>query len=76
VVYQKPLTIDDLAPDGVKIVVDWGAMAVGASVFIPCVNTTKARNQAIEVAVRKKWTLETRTRIENGMFGVRIWRTV
>ena len=36
------LRLDDLDPDGVKVVVDWGKMVVGASVFIPCINTQKA----------------------------------
>jgi hypothetical protein len=75
-VYQKPLRIDDLAPDQVKIIVDWDAMVVGASVFIPCVNNIKAKKQLIEVATRKNWNVEIRVRVENGMFGVRMWRTV
>jgi|TARA_Y100000385_G_scaffold198814_1_gene205863 hypothetical protein len=75
-VYQKPLRIDDLAPDGVKIVVDWDAMVVGASIFIPCVNTVKAKKQFLDIAQRKNWNIEIRVRIENEMFGVRMWRTV
>ncbi len=74
--YQKPLKTDDLSPDQVKVVVDWDAMVVGASVFIPCVNIVKARKQLQDIAQRKKWGAEMRVRIENGMFGVRIWRTV
>ena len=74
--HQKPLKVDDLNPDGVKAVVDWGAMVVGASVFIPCVNNVAAKKQLIEVATRKNWGVELRVRIENGMFGVRMWRTV
>lgn len=74
--YQKPLKTDDLSPDQVKIVVNWNDMVVGASVFIPCVNIVKAQKQLQDIAQRKKWGAETRVRIENGMFGVRIWRTV
>jgi len=51
-------------------------MVVGASVFIPCVNNIKAKKQLIEVATRKNWNVEIRVRVENGMFGVRMWRTV
>lgn len=32
---MKPLRLDDLDPDGVKIIVKWDKMVVGASVFIP-----------------------------------------
>ena len=39
------LKLDDLDPDGVKIIVDWGKMVVGASVFVPCINTQKATTQ-------------------------------
>ena len=74
--YQKPLKIDDLTPDQVKIVVDWDSVVVGASVFIPCVNHVKARKQLLGIAQRKNWDVEIRLRIENGMFGVRMWRTV
>jgi len=75
-VYQKPLKFDDIAPDQVKIIVDWDKMVVGASVFIPCINNVKARKQLLDIAQRKNWQIETRVRIENGMFGVRMWRTV
>ena len=36
---QGVLKVDDLNPDGVRIVVKWDDMVVGASVFIPCVKT-------------------------------------
>lgn len=74
--YQKPLKYDDIAPDQVKIIVDWDKMVVGASVFIPCINNVKARKQLLDIAQRKNWQIETRVRVENGMFGVRMWRTV
>lgn len=74
--YQKPLRFDDLSPDGVKIVVDWDVMVVNASVFVPCINNVKARQQLLSIAQRKNWKVEIRIRVENGMFGVRMWRTV
>lgn len=74
--YQKTQRIDDFNPDGIKIVVDWERMHVNASVFIPCVNTLRATNQAIKIAELKSWRITTRIRIENKMFGVRIWRTL
>lgn len=74
--YQKPLRIDDLSPDKVKVIVDWEVMVVGASVFVPCVDTVKAKQQTEKIAELKGWKTETRVRIENNMFGLRIWRTV
>jgi hypothetical protein len=70
------LRIDDLNPDGVKVIVQWDSMVVGASVFIPCVDTEKAKQQITKIAELKTWQVEMRVRIEDKMFGLRIWRTV
>ncbi len=70
------LLLDDLSPDGIKIVTNWSAMHVGASVFIPCINTQKAREQVVKVFKRKKWQVKTKIAIENGRLGIRIWRTI
>lgn len=75
-VYQKPLRTDDLNPDGVKVIVQWDKMVVGASVFIPCIDTEKAKQQLEKIAELKSWQVAIRVRIENKMFGLRIWRTV
>ena len=42
---QKVLKIDDLNPDGVGISVNWDAMEVGYSVFVPCVTRKKRKNK-------------------------------
>jgi hypothetical protein len=73
---QKPLKTDDINPDTVKVIIQWDKMVVGASVFIPCIDTEKAKEQLAKVAELKSWQVEIRVRIEDGMFGVRIWRTV
>ena len=73
---QKPLKTDDINPDTVKVVVQWDDMVVGASVFVPCVDTEKAKQQLEKVAELKSWQVATRVRIESGIFGVRMWRTV
>tara|TARA_Y100000004_G_scaffold177078_1_gene218283 strand:- start:91 stop:306 length:216 start_codon:yes stop_codon:yes gene_type:complete len=70
------LKLDDIAPDGVRIVVRWDKMSVGASVFVPCINARKAREQVNEIFKRKKWKYKAKTTIESGKLGVRIWRTV
>ena len=44
------LKLDDLNPDGVKIVVNWSNMSCGHSVFILCINTEKAIAQLAKIA--------------------------
>jgi hypothetical protein len=73
---QSMLKIDDLNPDGVKIVVNWDNMVIGASVFVPCVNTDKTLKQVKEIFKNKSWTGEFRVRTENEKLGVRVWRTL
>jgi len=51
-------------------------MVVGASAFIPCVDTEKAKQQLEKIAELKSWQVAIRVRIENKMFGLRIWRIV
>ena len=70
------LMVDDLSPDGIKIVVNWDAMHVGASVFIPCLNTQVAKEQVVSLFKRKKWQVKVKIAIENGKLGIRTWRTI
>ncbi len=64
----------DLAPDGVRILIDWDAYVVGASVFVPAVNVVQLKIQFNSIADDKNWKVESRDRIESGKFGVRFWR--
>ena len=66
---MKPLRLDDLDPDGVKIIVKWDKMVVGASVFIPCINTEKAKKQLKRVAAMKQYETTINICIENGLWG-------
>ena len=70
------LMVDDLHPDGVRIVLNWEGMRIGSSVFIPCLNTHKSREQAVTIAKRKQWHVKAKIAIENGKLGIRIWRTI
>jgi hypothetical protein len=67
--------LDDIAPDGVRIIVRWDSMVVGASVFIPCINARKAREQVNVIFKKKGWKYLAKTTIESDKLGVRIWRT-
>jgi hypothetical protein len=68
------LKLDDLHPDGVHIVVDWGALRVGSSFFIPCINTTDAKKQIKGVFDRRGWTMRIYIGAENDVWGIRVWR--
>jgi hypothetical protein len=46
---------------------------LGASIFIPAVNTPELIAQFYD-AMPKDWKIEYRNRIENGKWGVRFWR--
>ena len=66
----------DLAPDGVRIVVDWDAMHVGTSIFVPCIDTEKAKKQIKSVFMTHHWEFLSRVRVENRYLGLRVWRTM
>ena len=68
------LKTDDIFPDGIHVVVDWDQIKVGSSVFIPCIDTTCARQQVKKVFAKRGWSARCRIGIESGTWGVRIWR--
>jgi|TARA_R110002012_G_scaffold321589_1_gene549997 phosphoribosylamine-glycine ligase len=69
------LKLDDINPDGVKVVINWDNMEVGGSVFVLCINTEKAVRQIKKIMTRRKWKSEVRVVVEDGKLGVRVWRT-
>lgn len=68
------LTLDQVAPDGLLLVVDWNSMGVGTSVFLPCIDTSLAIKQAGGIFARRGWRMRVAIRAENQIWGVRIWR--
>ena len=73
---QGILKLNDLCPDGVRIIVNWDNMVTSSSVFILCVNTQVAIEQAKKITTARGWQTENQVRVEDGKLGVRIWRTV
>ena len=63
----------DLSPDGIRILIEWEKITIGASIFVPAVDTPELIAQFYD-AMPKDWKLTHRTRIENGKWGVRFWR--
>ena len=70
------LRLDDINPDGIRIVLKWDAFVVGASFFVPCINTELAIKQLTTITDNKLQQVTTKIRVENGRLGVRIWRTL
>lgn len=68
------LRLDQIAPDGLLIVVEWDKMKTGSSVFIPCINTTLAKRQIREIFERRGWGMRFIIRAEGGLWGIRVWR--
>jgi len=63
----------DLAPDGVRILIDWDKFVIGSSVFVPAINSPELVAQFYDAA-NPEWQIAHRTRVENGRWGVRFWR--
>ena len=73
---QGIIKIDDLNPDGVRIIVNWDSMVTSSSVFILCINTEKCVEHVDKIDKRKDRTKETQVREENKKLGVRVWRVL
>jgi len=56
--------------------VAWNDMRVGNSIFVPCINTEKCKEQLKSIAKLKKWSFLIKIRVEDGKLGLRLWRTV
>lgn len=65
-----------LNPDGVPMSIDWDKFGIGASVYIPCINTVKASKQVKYLTARLDMRVQITTRSENGKWGIRVWRTM
>jgi len=80
VITRKPRKNDsrgvamDLAPDGLRMVVNWKTFDPGSSVFVPCLDMVEAVSQFYEIAQRKGWLCDHRYRVENKLQGIRFWR--
>ena len=57
------------------IKIHWDSLKIGGSFFIPCINVTKAESQVKAAALKKNMKVFTKITVENGMYGLRVWRT-
>jgi hypothetical protein len=54
--------------------VNWKNFVVGASFFIPCLDTDDALKQVKKTTNRLRYKITSRVVIEKGIYGLRIWR--
>ena len=74
---MNPLRANDyIFVDGVKVTIRWRGIGKGSSFFIPCLNTKRVVRQVKKLFSRAGWGLFYIVRVENGLFGVRIWRVL
>ena len=63
-----------VCPDGVVLNVNWDALQVGMSLFIPAINLVNLDKQVQEIARNRMIRLKGYERIEGGKLGIRFWR--
>lgn len=71
---QRVIRTNDLNPDGLRVVLDWGALSPGTSMFVPCINTTVALEQAKRITKKLDYDVILKVVIESKKLGIRIWR--
>lgn len=73
---NQKLEPNQIAPDGVAFDVDVDRFTVGTSIFIPCINTTKALQQVRRLTRLTPDQTEHRVVIEAEKYGLRVWRVL
>lgn len=68
------IRLDDLHPDGVRVVVDWPRFQPGSSIFVPCLGLDTCIQQVERIAARKQWKIQHCIWVENNILGLRVWR--
>ena len=54
---------------------NWGKFKKGHSFFVPCIDHTKARKTIAQITKRLKIAVVTKVTIEEGIKGLRVWKT-
>lgn len=60
--------------EGVSYRINWEAFQRGMSIFIPCLDTPRARQVVHETTRRLKLKVLIKVAVEDGIKGLRIWR--
>ena len=59
---------------GLTFRVNWSKFIVGASIFIPCLDTEGAKATILKTTRRLGYEIKTRVVVEKGISGLRVWR--
>jgi hypothetical protein len=54
---------------------NWGKFRKGQSFFVPCIDHIAARKTLAKITRRLKIPIVTKVTIEDGIKGLRVWRT-
>jgi hypothetical protein len=59
---------------GLSFRINWAKFAVGASFFIPCLDTEVALAEITTVTKRLGYKIKTQVSVDEGIYGLRVWR--
>ena len=66
---EKPLEIE-----GVQVQIEWLKFRIGTSFFLPCIAHERMATNVIKRAESRGFKVKIIAHIENGMWGIRVWR--
>ncbi len=66
---EKPLEIE-----GVQVQVEWQKFRIGTSFFLPCIDHDRMTVGIVKRATSRGFRVKIIARVENGMWGIRVWR--
>ena len=66
---EKPLEIE-----GVQVQIEWHKFKLGSSFFLPCIAHERMIRAITQRADDRGFRVKTIAHIENGMWGIRVWR--
>ena len=66
---EKPLEIE-----GVQVQIEWHKFKLGSSFFLPCIAHERMIRAITQRADDRGFKIKTIAHIENGMWGIRVWR--
>jgi hypothetical protein len=61
--------------EGIPVIIEWHAMVLGSSFFIPALDTEPLIKSILISAKQHSIRLKYKEKIENGLIGIRFWRT-
>ena len=66
---EKPLEIE-----GIQVQIEWSKFSIGTSFFLPCIAHNRMANGITQRAESRGFKVKILPRIENQMWGIRVWR--